>query len=223
MSLDFPATGSALWAFYDAGGPRPEYLLPVFYSESGFLPSAVNSIGCTGLNQLCPFAQNIPDGYASWLASQQIAGPIAGMFKAIVAKYGPIGSGTRAYQANFLPGTLATARNLSSVLATRGSSVYSANAGLDYQQTGAIRVSDLAHSIAKAAASSAVKSAIAQTYALRPGESPQDPVYGTDFLPAVSPVSLGVAFLIGSATLAAGALAAYYVTHERLPLIGRSG
>lgn len=216
--LDFPATGSALWALYDAGGPRPEYLLPVFWSESGFQPGAVNSIGCTGLNQLCPFAQNIPDGYASWLASQQIAGPIAGMFKAIVAKYGPIGSGTRAYQANFLPGTLSTDRALTSVLALRGSSVYSANAGLDYQGTGAIRVSDLAHAIAKAAATSSVRSAIAQTYALRPYDSPEDPVYGTDFgVPAAGP-SLGVAFLIGSSFLAAGALGAFYVTHGRLPL-----
>ena len=39
----------------------------------------------------------------------------------------------------------------------------------------------------------------------------------------VPPTTLATAFLIGSATLAAGALAAYYVTHERLPLIGRSG
>jgi hypothetical protein len=219
--LDFPATAVALWALSDAGGPRPEYMLPVLYEESGFSPGAVNSIGCTGLNQLCPFAQNIPEGYASWLASQQIAGPIASMFKAIVAKYGPIGSGTRAYQANFLPGTLATDRELSSVLATKGSSVYAANTGLDYSGSGAIRVSDLAHAIAKAAATPAVRSAIAQTYALRPGDSPNDPVYGTDFLSPLAPTPLATAFLVGSATLAAGAVGAFYVTHGRLPLLGR--
>ncbi|MDE2022211.1 MAG: hypothetical protein KGI71_04875 [Patescibacteria group bacterium] len=180
--LDFPATAQALWAGYDSGKlPRPEYLLPVLFSESGFSTSVTNSIGCVGLNQLCPFAWPIPPGYASWTASQQIAGPISSMFAANKAKFGPLNSGTRVYQSNFLPATLATAKDLDSVIAKQGGAVYAANSGLDYQHTGAIRVSDLAHFVARAAANSTVQSAIAQTYALRPGESPEDPVYGTDF------------------------------------------
>jgi hypothetical protein len=182
VALDFPATGVALWAGFDAGKlPRPEYCLPCFFSESGFSPSVTNSIGCIGLNQLCPFAWPIPSGYATWLASPQIAGPITSMFGQIIAKYGTLNSGTRTYLANFLPALLPTARSLGSVLATQVGAVYTANSGLDYQKTGEIRVSDLAHFISKAAVNPTVKSAIAQTYALRPGASPEDPVYGTDF------------------------------------------
>ncbi|HXB28112.1 MAG TPA: hypothetical protein VNV25_25505 [Gemmatimonadaceae bacterium] len=191
MSLDFPATANALWSGFTAGKlPRPEYILPVFFSESGFSTSVTNSIGCIGLNQLCPFAWPIPAGYASWSASQQIAGPITSMFAQLIARYGPINSGTRAYLANFLPADLATAKDLSSVLATRGGAVYSANSGLDYQSKGTITVGDLAHFIAKAAGNAAVKSAIQQTYALAPsGVGPQqDPVYGTDFSSS-SPIS----------------------------------
>ena len=190
MSLDFPASGVALWSIFDAGGPRPEFVLPVLWSESGFNPSITNSIGCQGVNQNC----SPPPGYNTWSASQQIAGSVKPYMLSYVQKYGPLRSGTRVYVANFLPCTLPKATDLSYVLAVRGSSapvcpgfqlsqaaVYNANPGLDYQKTGAIRVSDMAHFIAKAAGSSAVKNAIAQTYALRPSETPQDPVYGTDF------------------------------------------
>lgn len=179
--LDFPAMGSALWALYDKGGPRPEYVLPVLYSESGFNPGATNSIGCEGINQACPFAFSLPDGYTSWTASQQMTGMVTPMFMAIVKKFGPLSSGTRCYQANFLPATLATAKSLTSVLATQGGAVYSANSGLDWSHKGTITVGDLSHFIAKAASAAAVQSAISQTYAARPSESPNDPVYGTDF------------------------------------------
>ena len=47
MSLDFPAAADALWALYDATGIRPEWILPVLYSESGFNPAIVNSLGYT--------------------------------------------------------------------------------------------------------------------------------------------------------------------------------
>src|SRR5271169_4457638 len=101
MSLDFPAAGSALWAMSDATGVRPEYVLPVFWLESNFNPSIVNSIGCTGLNQACPgFGVPVPAGYGSWSASQQISGIISGEYAAIIKKFGPIRSAARAYQAN---------------------------------------------------------------------------------------------------------------------------
>ena len=207
MPLDFPATGQALWTLFDKGGPRPEYVLPVLYSESGFSTSVTNSIGCIGLNQLCPFAWPIPAGYASWSASQQIAGPITSMFLANNAKFGALNSGTRCYQSNFLPATL-PCKSLDAVLATQAGggecwtvsagtsrSIYAANPGLDYQKTGAIRVSDLAHFIAKAAAAPLVQQAIAQTYAVRPNEKPLDPVYGTDFNTVTPSGWLGSALL----------------------------
>ena len=218
MSLDFPATANALWAGYLAGKlPRPEYLLPCLYSESGFSPSVTNSIGCIGLNQLCPFAWPIPAGYASWSASQQIAGPITSMFGQLIAKYGPLNSGTRTYLANFLPAYLPKATSLSSVLATQGSAVYNANTGLDWQKKGTITVGDLSHFIARAASNATVKSAIAQTYALAPSGvgGMRDPVYGTDFS---APSPLWQKALIAAAGLTVAgtvAVVVYDVVHHR--------
>ena len=99
------------------------------------------------------------------------------------AGYGPIRSGTRAYQANFLPATLKTARSLSSVLAVRGSAVYTSNPGFDYQHKGTITVGDLAHAISVSSAAAYTRQVIAQAYAAAPsGVGPeQDPVYGDDF------------------------------------------
>lgn len=224
--LDFPATGQQLWSLYDKGGPRPEYLLPVFFSESGFDPSIVNSIGCVGIAQVCPFAWPLPAGFEQYSASQQLAAVVVPMTLANAKKFGGLNSGTRAYQANFLPGTLPIARSLSSVLAVKGSpkdvcpgcglsqaAVYAANPGLDYGRTGAIRVSDLAHFIGKAVSHPAVQSAIAATYALRPGQSPRDPVYGTDFS-WWSRISSGERWLVGG-TVAAGLAAAGVVAWDR--------
>ncbi len=216
MSLDFPASGEALWALYDQTGIRPEYLLPVLYSESGFRPDVVNSLGYTGINQastamLASYGTSSAD-YATWPASQQIQRVVTPEYANIQNQLGvAIRSGTKAYQLNFLPATLSTAGSLDSVLATEGNTneygagnVYGANAGFDYQHKGTITVGDLAHFVAKAAANPTVQSAISQTYALRPSETMQDPVYGTDFggntAPTFNPKSLvivaGAGFLL---------------------------
>ncbi len=199
--LDFPASGTALWALFDAGGPRPEYVLPVLYFESGFDPSVQNHAGYPyyGVNQasqslISTYAGTDPATYQTWAASQQISTVVTGMFKAIVQGYGPIRSGTRAYQANFLPATLATAHSLGSVLASSPSSVYTANAGFDTGKKGTITVQDLANAVARAAANAVVQQAIASTYALRPGAgNPHDPVYGEDFARGFPIVGLAVA------------------------------
>ena len=207
-----PAFGVVLWAGYDAGKlPRPEYLIPVLYSESGLNPAIVNSIGCAGINQLCPFAWPIPAGYTSWTASQQLAGPVTSMFGQLIAKYGPLNSGTRVYIANFLPADLPQATSLGYVLARRGGAVYAANSGLDFQKDGSITVGDMAHFVSKAASSSYVKQIIAQTYALRSGESPEDPVYGTDFgspnwTPGEIALTLATTVLVGLAGATAAGL-----------------
>ncbi len=226
MSLDFPAMGSALWSLSDATGLRPEYLLPVLWHESGFNPAIVNGIGCTGINQLC---QNIPDGYAGLSASQQMAAVVSPMFRGLVTRYGALRSGVRVYQANLLPATLPVVKTLSGVLARKGSSapvpgaktpsqaaVYTRNSGLDADKSGAITLADLAAVVRLDAARPQVKSAIAQTYALRPGLSPRDPVYGDDFPGAGGFLgwSLGEWALAGAATLAVGS-AAYVVAARR--------
>jgi len=191
MSLDFPAMGQELWALSDATGLRPEYLLPVLWHESGFNPAIVNGIGCTGINQLC---QNIPAGYASLSASQQMAAVVSPMFRGLAARYGALRSGVRVYQANLLPATLPVVKTLPGVLARRGvaapvpgakspsqAAVYTSNSGLDADRSGTITLADLAAVVKADAARGQVKTAIAETYALRPSEQPRDPVYGDDF------------------------------------------
>jgi hypothetical protein len=198
--LDFPQFGQSLWSLYAQTGIRPEYILPVLALESNFNPAIVNSIGCTGIFQLC---QNIPAGFASWSASQQMNGYGIVMYRGDVQRFGPLRSATRVYQANILPSTLATATTLDSVIARRGSSaiipnshpplsegaVYAANSGLDANHDGEITVGDLATKMRQYLARSDVQSAITQTYALQPGQSPvADPVFGDDFpAPAAPP------------------------------------
>jgi hypothetical protein len=117
--------------------------------------------------------------------------------QAQIATFGPLQSGTRVYQANFLPATLATATTLASVLATKPaagcasgttSNVYCANQGLDSNGNGTIEVSDLAHFVAKEAAIPAVAAVIASAYAAAPsGAGAQtDATYGTDWTGASS-------------------------------------
>jgi hypothetical protein len=194
--LDFPASGSALWAISDATGIRPEWLLPVLQSESGLNPAIQNLSGYPyyGLNQISGSyltARGIDaSDYLTWPGSRQLSTIVQPYMASQVAAFGPLRSGTRVYQANFLPATLKTAKSLSSVLARQTHSctgtgltndIYCANPGLDWQHNGTITVGDLAHFISAAAATSNVQSAIAQTYALRPAQKPMDPVYGLDF------------------------------------------
>lgn len=204
--LDFPGVGQAAWAMYDRTGVRPEYVLPVLWSESGFNPAATNSIGCVGINQACPFAIPTPPDYTSWAASAQWTQVVTPMYVAIVDRYGPIRSGTLAYLANFLPAKLAPGRprSLSTVLATKGSAVYDENAGFDTQKKGTITIGDLGAAVARAASHSMVQAAIAETYKLRPGESPKNSAYGSDYPWYVRHPILGVISAIAAAAAAAG-------------------
>jgi hypothetical protein len=192
--LDFPASGQVLWSLYDAGGPRPEYVLPPLYLESGFNPAIPNQAGYPyyGLNQvsgsrLASMGIDVQD-YLTWPASRQLSTIVAPMFLEAVRQFGPLRSATRVYQANFLPATLTKEKSLDSVLAHRGNTnewsagdVYGANSSLDWSGRGTITVGDLAHFMTQKSVTPAVKSAIAETYALRPGETPHDPALGEDF------------------------------------------
>jgi hypothetical protein len=242
VSLDFPASGEALWSLYDATGIRPEYLLPVLYSESSFRPDVVNSLGYTGINQasgqmLSGYGTSSAD-YATWPASQQISRVVQPEYAGIQNQLGPIRSGVRAYQANFLPATLPIIKTLDGVLAHQGNTnewgagdVYDNNRGFDTAGKGTITLNDLAKSVAKSADSAAVRHALQQTYALRPGEVMQDPVYGTDFgagnLFQVTPqrlVLVGVAGFLGY-TLYTGQLQSWWARtlpaiRQRLPRFG---
>jgi hypothetical protein len=165
---------------------RPEYLLSVLYSESGLRPDVQNQAGYPyyGIGQdsadILASHGIDPTDYLTWPASRQLETVVKPYMQGIVDRYGPLNSGTRCYQANFLPATLDTATSLNSVIATQGSDVYAANAGFDTTHQGVITVQDLADFVAKAASTQAVQDAIAKTYAIS-GGSPRDPVYGTDF------------------------------------------
>jgi hypothetical protein len=211
--LDFPASGQALWALFDAGGPRPEYVLPPLDLESGFQPSIPNQAGYPyyGLNQvsgsrLQSMGIDVQD-YLTWPASRQLTTVVAPMFLDAVRQFGPLRSATRVYQANFLPATLDKVKGLDGILAHQGNrnewgagDVYGANAGLDWSRKGTITVGDLAHLMGEKAKLPVVQDAIRQTYALRPGETPHDPALGEDFgfqFPPFRPKPLLVAAVAG--------------------------
>jgi len=178
----------ALWTLSDRTGVRPEYLIPVLSYESGLDPSVQNRAGLPyyGIAQTSG-AQLAAMGIdpASWLAlpaSEQIARAVGPYFASAVARYGPIRSATRAYQANLLPATLATARGLGQIVALRGSAAYEANRQIDRRGHGAILVDDLAALMGRQLQSAAVESAIARAYVLRPAEQRAPAVYGHDFV-----------------------------------------
>jgi hypothetical protein len=189
----------ALWSIFDATGIRPEYLLPVLYFESGFNPQLANAAGAPyyGIAQTSgahlAALGTTPADYLALSAGAQIRLAVAPYFATVVKHYGPVESATRAEQANFLPATLQSVPNLSQVLAARGSRTFVDNArSFGAEQSGAIRVADLAGAMAKSAAAPAVTRATARAYELRPSAGrPKNPVYGSDFLsPALSLAAL---------------------------------
>jgi hypothetical protein len=208
--LDQPATSQALWSIYDQTGIRPEYLLPVLAYESGLDPSIQNLAGYPyyGINQasttlISAYAKTDPQTYLTWPASRQLSTVVSPMLQGIVARYGRLNSGTRVYQANFYPASLATATSWNSAIVCSPSAAYTANVGLDYKRTGCIRVSDLGHAVSKTASWSSVQQAIATAYQLRPAETPRDPVKGTDFSGISSKTALAVGgILVGGGLLA---------------------
>jgi len=210
VALDFPAFGQALWKVSDELGIRPEWQLPVLSLESGFNPSIVNPYGCVGLNQFCPgtFEHYVPVSvgeYRQWPASEQLAGPILAYWRDAL-HYGEIRSGTRLELAQLGAALLSKAPNLDSVVFRGPGGAYSANSGFDTAHKGFITVQDIANALAHQASGHAVQSALAKAYALRPGETPTDPVYGEDFGHggggAASPVA-GTSLMRGLAVVAA--------------------
>lgn len=189
---------AALWSLYAKTGIRPEWIVPTLASESGLNPAIQNLQGYPyyGINQISgSYLQRLgidPATYQTYSASQQMTAVVIPYMQAQVAAFGPLQSGTRVYQANFLPASLKTATTLDSILAVkpaggcgsgRTANIYCANPGLDYTKKGTITVSDLAHFISKEASLSYVQNVIANAYAVAPdGVGPEtDPAYGNDF------------------------------------------
>jgi hypothetical protein len=177
--LDFPASADALWQIYNQTGIKPEFIIAVLNAESGLDPTIVNSIGCAGLNQLCSgWLQQLgftAQSYAALPASQQLLQGVLPYMLNAVKSYGPIRSGTRLYQANYLPATMSAAsaaaagvgyaKNLDDVMTSSPSSYYTQNKGFDTSNKGYITLRDLANAVARSARTSAVQQAITATYA----------------------------------------------------------
>ena len=199
MAIDDDAL-QALWSIFDATGIRPEYLLPVLYFESGFNPALQNRAGApyygiaqTSATHLAALGTT-PAAYLAMSAGAQIRLAVAPYFKDAI-RVGPIGSATRAEQANFLPATLWSVPDLAQVLAVAGSRVFVDNAkAFGAGGASAIRVADIATTMAKSASAPAVVAATARAYQLRPAAGPpKNPVFGTDFVgPAISLATLAL-------------------------------
>lgn len=207
------ASYPAFWRIFDETGIRPEWLLPVLFHESGFNPAIPNGQGAPyyGLGQNSPadiqrYAGVDVSTYLTWPASAQLNTVVLGYFKALVAQYGPLNSGARVYQAEFLPATLKTATGWDDVIAGANgpyASFYAANQSLDPNRTGQITLRSLAELVTKMAAAPAVQAAIQNAYAGRL-DSPTDPAYGTggSAAPGLKTLLTAVAIL-GSAWVAA--------------------
>jgi hypothetical protein len=205
VDADFPA---ALWRGYDKHGIRPEYQVACLNGESGINPAALNSIGCAGINQICPNVWPIPAGYSSWTASQQLDKIVTPMWTNWVSQYGPIDSGTRLEQCNFYPASMAYAKEIDDVIVAANSSsagaraAYAANRGtFDALNTGAITPRGIA-AFLRYRWTPGCATIVANAYALRPAGitfgherrlgappsvpmgdigGPNDPVLGTDY------------------------------------------
>lgn len=185
-----PAAAAALWGLYDASGIRPEWILPTLHIESGFDPSLPNQAGSpyygiaqNGERDIAAAGASSPAEYMTWSQEEQLTRVVTPYFARLVKLEGPLRSGTRVYQGNYLPGSLRTARALFQVIAWKGSPAYDANEVLDASRDGAITVSDIAQVVAQHAAAPEVQTAMTLAYAVRPTERPRrsNPVYGQDF------------------------------------------
>jgi hypothetical protein len=218
MSWDMPAAGYALWKLYDATGIRPEWALAAMNAESGLHTTAVNSAGCQGLFQWC----SAPLDFSTWSASQQIIGGAIPFWRSLVQKFGPIRSGAQLEQGNFYPASLGYAHDPADVVVSSKSD-YAAwegnRAAFDPNNTGYITVGGVGDFVSRQldANRDFFDSILSQTYALRPNESPTDPVwgYGTSSSAPRWSGPMKVA-LIGALAALAGIVVWYWPEEQRL-------
>jgi hypothetical protein len=133
----------------NAIGVDPLDLAKLLISESGFDPSAQNSIGCVGLNQICPSSQGVfnsdytADQYTQLTVSQQLPF-VFDYFRNWLSQYGLSSISARdLYWLNFLPATYVPGSPDSYVIATQGDGYYDANTSFDKTGKGTITAGDL--------------------------------------------------------------------------------
>ena len=154
QSYSPPAYFDSTWASVfvagcEAIGVNPYDFAGLLINESGFNPSAVNGIGCVGLNQICEGSQGIfssyytADQYTQLTVSQQLPFVFA-YAQQWMSQYGLIEiSAAELYQLNFLPATFQAGESDSFVISSQGDPYYSSNSSLDVDNSGTITLGDL--------------------------------------------------------------------------------
>lgn len=152
----FDATWQSVFvAGCEAIGANPYDVAGLLMNESGFNPSAVNSISCVGLNQMCPGSQNFTSDYT---VSQYTALTVSEQLPYVfefwqnwLSQYGLLTISARdLYWLNFLPATYVPNSPDSYVIVDQNgvnSQYYSQNQGLDVGGTGQITAGDLYQAI----------------------------------------------------------------------------
>jgi hypothetical protein len=133
----------------NAIGASPLEVAELLLSESGFDPSARNSIGCVGLNQLCSSSYGIfssdytVDQYVQLTVSEQLPYVFA-YWQNWLTQYGLGSISARdLYWLNFLPATYVPNSSDDYVISSKGDPYYSSNTGLDMDGNGQITAGDL--------------------------------------------------------------------------------
>jgi hypothetical protein len=131
-------------------GCDPLDLAELFVSESSYNPSATNSIGCVGLNQICQASYGFITGagysigqYTQLTVSEQLP-VVVSYFQNWMSQYGLGAISARdLYWLNFLPATYVPGSSDSYVISQQGDPYYSSNTGLDSGNKGYITAGDL--------------------------------------------------------------------------------
>jgi len=132
----------------EAIGANPYDVAGLLLNESGFNPSATNSIRCVGLNQMCPGSQNFlsdmsVDQYTSRGVAEQLPYVFA-FWQNWLAQYNLITiSAAELYWLNFLPATFVPYSPPWHVISQQGDPYYSSNQSLDVTGDGQITLWDL--------------------------------------------------------------------------------
>jgi hypothetical protein len=136
----------------EAIGANPYDVAGLLMNESGFNPSAQNSISCVGLNQMCPGSQDFtsdytPAQYTALTVSQQLP-YVFEFWQNWLSQYGLLTISARdLYWLNFLPATYVPNSPDSYVISQEGDAWYSSNTSLDPTGSGQITAGDLSTAI----------------------------------------------------------------------------
>jgi hypothetical protein len=134
-------------------GSDPSIFLTVWCVESGLNPSAINSIGARGLNQMLPstlVALGAPADFEKLSGEAQLPWIEKLIASGEHRNHGPFDSVARYYHANFFPLTMTRGNTPDTIVVARDATdprerdAYNANPALDADGDGKVTLGDLA-------------------------------------------------------------------------------